>query len=153
MEDREYETFEELHDDLVLRALFVEELPIEFEDDEFEFRDSFIWFVAKRGDDSWWAFAISDDLTEPHEMIAGMDYKELRKLSIYLGEVWENIETDCPHCVARRHSEAKQSMTLQIYKDMMEQTDERLTELRDLGRFQAASSFIESVSGLKLSLN
>lgn len=156
MEDQEYETFDNVEEDLSVRALFVEQLPVEFPGEEPFIEDSFIWFVSKTGSDVWWAFGLSDDLTEPEEMLnldMDLNINELRKFAIYLGEPWEEIEEDCPHCVINRHREAKSNMPLQIYRDMMERDDEKLAELRDKGRWEARAAFIEQATGVKLSLN
>lgn len=153
MEDRNYETFDNDQDDLVLRALYVEDMPVEFEGEDPYVDDIYIWFAAKNGDNHWWAFGLSDELDEPEVMLDGVDEEELRKTAIYLGENWDVLHSDCPHCVIARHRENKRGMPEQLIEDILATEDNRLAELRDIGRWQATANMVESMSGLKLGLN
>lgn len=154
MDDRTYEQFDYPEEDLSVRGLFVKDLLVEIEDEEPFLDDTIIWFAAKYGDDFWWACGLSDDLTLPDEMLEEMDLEHTRKLAIYLGETWDSIKMDCPHCVANRHRLSKLHMPSIIMDDVLESDDERLAELRDRGRFAAMADFTEQISGgMKLSLN
>lgn len=152
METGEWTTFDSDELELRLRAVFMEDMPIEI-GDEMERHDCFIWFSCTQDGDNWFAFAISDDLHEPWEMIDQSDPIELRKASIFLGHPWDTIINGCPHCWAKRHRASRNNMSVGLHQQMMDCDDEALARSRDTGRFQAQSDTLEALAGIRLSLN
>ena len=153
MEHGEFATFESDDLELRIRAVLHEGYPLKMEDEEIIILDAFIWFAARTGQDHWFAFAISDTLTEPWEMIDQSNPEELRKCSIYYGHPWPVIEEGCAHCWANKHRDALLTTPHKIWLDMMSTDDERLAELRDIGRFEGHSDLLETMSGYRLSMN
>lgn len=141
---------------LIVRPVFIDNWPIEFPDsDETEYHDLYVWFAAaSEYPDSWFAFALSDTDDMPGEMVANSDSPErLRRMAVWIGVTWNEIESDCPHCIGEGQRERYHSMPEYLVADLDSTSIDKLNELRVMGEWKAQADSYELATGQKLSLN
>jgi hypothetical protein len=113
----------------------------------------FIWFASPEGADSWFAFSLTDEIVDVEEMVEDHDDNELTRYAMFLGEPWNTIKVECPHCTTVRHMDALRHMPPEVHETIMNDDLDRLAHMRDVGRFQAHAARVHDLSGLRITLN
>lgn len=132
-------TFDNQEAGIEIAAVLVENVPVrQSEEDEIEQEvDLWFLFVSIMGNDSWFSYAITDTMEgEPTKSIERGNITELKKLSILIGDSWDEVEKDYQQ-VSIRHRRTLGDLDEETKSVMLEMSFSELIERRQKIDFES----------------
>jgi hypothetical protein len=153
MEDRQVQAFTDEFRELSVRAVLLTDFTVDFPNGQSQTGDVWFWFVANEGDDSWFAFAVSDTAEDADEIVSGSDEEELKRMAVWIGVPWDVVMRKCPHCEAQRQRDLRNSMSSEHLIDIMDSDLDNLRDLRKEAQFEGHRDALFQRAGVRISQN